>query len=191
MEPEDDRFIAKLESRVIIYLAGRAAERRALRGSAPGWIRFRSHEEVVALHEAAHGIAQWSYGLHVWKINVLEHGDVLVGESRLTGAFSAAGTSTDPPALLNFSPRGDLSMAVGVCNLLSTYEPISGWRTTLHIARRLRARARAFVDQHWLAITVLAEELVRSKELNRAQVESILTGRVRRTVDTSTPYICR
>ena len=54
--------IAGLEASVVVYLAGNAAERQALQGSAPGWRRWRTPEQLRALHEAGHAIAQWARG---------------------------------------------------------------------------------------------------------------------------------
>jgi hypothetical protein len=67
------------------YLAGKAAERRALQGSAPGWRRWRMPEELRAIHEAGHAIAQWARGDFVWKLSIMVDRNVRGREVRLLG----------------------------------------------------------------------------------------------------------
>ena len=80
MTAETAHVIAGLEASVVVYLAGNAAERRALQGSAPGWRRWRTPEKLRALHEAGHAIAQWVRGDCVWKLSIILDKNVRIGK---------------------------------------------------------------------------------------------------------------
>jgi hypothetical protein len=83
--PDIDAFVRKLTIDGIVYFAGTAAERRALRGSAPGWRRHRSKLELRAHHEAAHGACGHVHNQFVHRLTIVEdptvklHGNLIAG----------------------------------------------------------------------------------------------------------------
>lgn len=176
MTTETAQVIAGLEASVVVYLAGNAAERRALQGSAPGWRRWRTPEELRALHEAGHATAQWARGDCVWKLSIIENKNVRIGKSGFLGGYSSAGITPEPPGPIELPARMDcdLRRAARTCQMLSLWEPPYGWRGAVRVGHRMRARTRDLVDRHWYLIEVLAGELVRHQELNQAQIEAVL-----------------
>lgn len=176
MTAETVQVIASLEASVVVYLAGNAAERRALQGSAPGWRRWRTPDEMRALHEAGHAIAQWARGDCVWKLSIIVDKNVRIGKSGYLGGYSSAGITPEPPGPIEPPAHMDcdLRRAAHTCQMLSLWEPPYGWRGAVRVGQRLRARTRDLIHQHWHLIEALASELVRHQELNRAQIEGIL-----------------
>ena len=189
MTAETERIIARFEAAVIVHLAGKAAARRALLGSAPGWQRWRTPEELLAHHEAGHAIAQWARGDFVWKLSIMGDKSVQVGNLGYLAGFSSAGVTPAPPGPIEFPARVDCDLrnAASDCMMLSLCEPPYGWRGAVRVAHRLRARTRDLVDQHWHLIAALAGELVRHQELDQIQIERILP-RARLTPRPS-PYV--
>ena len=188
MTAETARTIARFEASVVVHLAGKAAERRALQGSAPGWRRWRTPEELLAHHEAGHAIAQWARGDFVWKLSIIADKSVRVGNLGYLAGFSSAGVTLAPPGPIEFPARVDCDLrnAASDCMMLSLCEPPYGWRGAVRVAHRLRARTRELVDQHWHLIEALGGELVRRQELDQAQIEAILT----RTAPMPGPALC-
>lgn len=111
MTTETAHVIAGLEASVVVYLAGNAAERRALKGSAPGWRRWRMPEELRALHEAGHAIAQLARGNCVWKLSIIENKNVRIGRSGFLGGYSSAGMTPEPPGPIELPARMERSAA--------------------------------------------------------------------------------
>ena len=181
MTPDISCASSRIEASVVVHLAGNAAERRALQGSAPGWQRCRTPEELLAHHEAGHAIAQWTRGDFVWKLSIRADKNVRVGNSGYLGGFSSAGVTPLPPGPIRFPVRVDCDLrnAARDCMMLSLCEPPYGWRGAVRVAHRLRARTRDLVDQHWHLIAALAGELVRHQELDQEQIEQILKPRSR------------
>ncbi len=179
MTVETPHVIAGLEASVVVYLAGNAAERRALQGSAPGWRRWRTPEELRALHEAGHAIAQWARGDCVWKLSIIIGKNVRIGKSGFLGGYSSAGITPLPPGPIELPARMecDLRQGARVCQMLSLWESPYGWRGALRVARRLQARTRDLIEQHWYLVEMLAGELVRRQELDREQIEYLLRHR--------------
>ena len=142
------QFIAGLEASVVVYLAGNAAERRALQGSAPGWRRWRTPEELRVLHEAGHAIAQWARGDCVWKLSIIVDKNVRIGKSGFLGGYSCAGITPLPPGPVELPARMecDLRQAARVCQTLSLCEPPYGWRGAVRVAHRLKARTRDLIE---------------------------------------------
>jgi hypothetical protein len=179
-EPEQVALlVGNLESDVVIYLAGKVAERRAVRGSAPGWQRFRVRDELRAFHESGHAIAQWAGGRYPWKLSIRIDENVRVGKSGHLGGYASAGTTPEPPGPIELPARldCDLRLAARACQILSLCEPPHGWRGAVRVAHRLRARSRDLVEQHWQLVVLLAGELVRHQELDQAQIERVLKPR--------------
>jgi len=173
---ETAHVIVDLEASVVVYLAGNAAERRALQGSAPGWRRWRTPEELRAFHEAGHAIAQWARGDCVWKLSIIVDKNVRVGKFGYLGGYSSAGITPEPPGPIELPPRldCDLRRAARTCQMLSLWEPPYGWRGAVRVGHRLRERTRELVDQHWHLIEALGGELARRQELDQAQIDAIL-----------------
>ncbi|MBZ5586749.1 MAG: hypothetical protein LAQ30_32095, partial [Acidobacteriia bacterium] len=121
MTAETVHVIAGLEASVVVYLAGNAAERRALQGSAPGWRRWRTPEELRAIHEAGHAIAQWARGDFVWKLSIMVDKNVRVGKSGYMGGFSSAGITPEPPGRIEFPARVDCDLR-NANNLIKAYK---------------------------------------------------------------------
>lgn len=181
--------VARLEDQVVMFLAGAAAARRSLRGSAPGWKRVRTADEVRAHHEAGHAVALWLQGLYVWELSILVDGSVRVGKTAVSGGRCAAGDTPEPPSPIERPERieTDLRRAARICLLLALAEPRHGWRPALRIAHRFRARARDLVEQHWFLIERLAVELAKRRELSGAEVEKMLGSRCERVAQGSRP----
>ncbi|MGI9073361.1 MAG: hypothetical protein ACR2JB_19095 [Bryobacteraceae bacterium] len=55
----------KLHAEALMVVAGRLAEKRALRGSEPGWVRLLSLEQRTAYHESGHAVVAAACGLYV------------------------------------------------------------------------------------------------------------------------------
>ena len=53
-----------------MLLSGRVAVRLALRGSEPGWRRFRSAQELRAYHEVGHCVSALCSGRHVYELTI-------------------------------------------------------------------------------------------------------------------------
>jgi hypothetical protein len=176
MTLEAARVIAGFEASVVVYLAGNAAERRALQGSALGWRRWRTPEELRAHHEAGHAIAEVARGCYPWKLSIIANRGVRIGKSGFLGGYSSAGTTPEPPGAIKLPAQMDcdLRLAARACQMLSLCEPPYGWRGAIRVAHRLQARTGDFVEQHWHLIALLAGELVRHEELEQAQIEAIL-----------------
>ena len=176
MTPGAAHVIAGFEASVVVYLAGKAAERRALQGSAPGWRRWRTPEELRAHHEAGHAIAEVARGCYPWKLSIIVAKNVRIGKSGCLGGYSSAGITPEPPAAIKLPAQMDcdLRLAARACQMLSLCEPPYGWRGAVRVVHRLQARTGDFVEQHWHLIALLAGELVRHQELGQAQIEAIL-----------------
>lgn len=181
MTPEATHVIAGFEASVVVCLAGNAAERRALQGSAPGWRRWRTPEEMRAHHEAGHAIAEVARGCYPWKLSIIANKSVRIGKSGFLGGYSSAGITPEPPGPIKLPARMDcdLRQAARACQMLSLCEPPYGWRGAVRAAHRLQARTRDLVEQHWHLIAALAAELVWHQELDRIQIERILQHRFR------------
>jgi hypothetical protein len=171
--------VVRLEDQAVMFLAGAAAAGRSLRGSAPGWKRVRTADEVRAHHEAGHALALLTQGLYVWELSILVDRSVRVGKTAVSGGRCAAGDTPEPPSPIERPERmeTDLRRAARICLLLALAEPRHGWRPALRIAHRLRSRARDLVEQHWFLIARLAAELTEKRELGRAEIERILKPR--------------
>ena len=173
--------VGKLEIEATILFAGKAAERRSLRGSAPGWRRMRTLDELRAHHEAGHGVAQWVCGLHPWRLSIVPDEGVRMGKTGFSGGYAVGGATPEPTGPIERPERAesDLRQVARTCSALALLEPPHDWRAALRIAYRLKARARDLVDGHWPLIARLAAELVVRRELAGAEIEAILGPRMR------------
>ncbi len=157
------------EGRLAISLAGNIAMERATRGSGPGWRRLRSDKELTAFHEAGHAVVATATEFFVQRVYVVQS-----PEPRMPLGVCV---STFVP---DYQPRSDVQTPVlrdtkiagGLCWALGGDAPT--WKSALAVYRAFRGKVRQMVDQHWLAIIDLAEEIERRGDLNRAEVAGIL-----------------
>jgi hypothetical protein len=154
------RFI---EEQILILDAGKLAEARRLRGPKwqPDFVR-------TSFHEAAHVVVQ----------RVLKSGFKgrvsIVPLPHIKAIGGAAGATVGGYA--GFPPGPDVtelpvdrSRIDDLCALL-VYP-----RSTFRIKRSLRRKAKSLVKKHWPAITLLARELARKRELSQEEIAQILT----------------
>lgn len=166
---------SEIEREVIVALAGSASARRSLRGGAPGWTRFRSSGELVALHEAGHAVIARAVGLHVQSATIIPRpvdSGMIFGSVIISRQASA---SNDPPdegssdlCLLISSAAADgndLTQAVRNASILVPFTK-PRWRQILATVRRLRAIADELIDSNWPAIEALGAELGRQGTLS-------------------------
>jgi hypothetical protein len=156
---------AIVEAKVVEYFAGNAAWRNALRG-APGWVRMRSWDELVAHHEAAHCVVGWAVGRHPWAVSV-------VPDEHAAGVAWISSQPT-PPAdwkKERTNPGNDIHHATKLCFALT---PNATWKSILVTARKLRSRAEQLVELYWFQIDALAYELERRREMNHEEISKFL-----------------
>jgi hypothetical protein len=167
------------EQHVVRMMAGLSAERRALQGSEPGWVRRRTRDELRAYHEAGHATAAWVFGLYTYKLSIVRQPSVKVGRTGIVGGFAHSGERPEAPTdyTLPAEMETDLRRAAHDCLALSLVDPSYGWRSAVRISHRLRAQTRALVDRHWYQIIALADELAKRKELGQAEIECVLKPR--------------
>lgn len=172
--------VAELETDAIISLAGKAAERRALRGTAPGWRRMRTRDEIRAYHEAGHAVARLCAGQYVWKLSIIPDATVCIQETGISAGYCAGGKTQEPTGPMERPARAetDLRRAARACLILAITEAPYGWRGALRIAHRLRAQAWELIDQHWPLVARLASELAERGEMNQHEIAGLLSGRV-------------
>src|SRR5262249_22150224 len=146
----------RIENDVVVTLAGKAAERRALQRDPEGWLRVRTPAEVIALHEAAHAVLARALGHVVYELSVVPRPSVPVGQTFLAGVCRHGEQPQDIslPKDRFSNLETDSRRAAQYCMLLAS-QPMS-WSSALKTARKLRDRARRLVDQHWLTISILA-----------------------------------
>jgi hypothetical protein len=170
----------RFETEAMIFLCGPAAERRCRLGSAPGWRRRRTWDEVRAHHEAGHALGHL-LGRHIWALDILEDQSVRIQVSGFAAGSTWVGSTPEPPAERphHTVAETDLHLATKACGALALLEPPPHWRASLRIAHRLRAEARALVDANWYLVMALAEELLRHRELNQQQIAGLLPAETR------------
>jgi len=165
---------------ILIFLAGRAAERRCVRGGGPGWKRVRSFEEIRAYHEAGHAVFA-----AVLRNDAVLHLDITnrvdLGRGGICVHGKPASGYTREQALAGCERRlpSDYKTAIPLCSLLAAG---SGWRGTLHVVRVLCAAADRITDMYWWHIAALGAELARRGEVSQEEIESFLP----RTMDAAT-----
>lgn len=169
------------ETLAMVCLAGPAASRRCRQGSAPGWRRYRTGDEVLAHHEAAHGVCGHLLGRYVWELTIIEDRTVKVQKTSFSAGHAWSGDTPEPPSERPRRERAetDFRRAAEASRILSIIEPPFGWRSTLRIVRRMRAQANALVDANWRSIMALAEELLRQRELDQEQIARFLKDETR------------
>jgi hypothetical protein len=138
-------------------------------------------DEVLAHHEAAHGVCGHLLGRYMWELTIIEDRTVKVQKTSFSGGHAWSGDTPEPPSELPRRERAetDFRRAAEASRILSIIEPPFGWRSTLRIVRRMRAQANALVDANWRSIMALAEELLRQRELDQSQIARFLRPETR------------
>lgn len=164
------------EASVIIHLAGKAGERRALTPDGDRWL-IPSDRYRLAIHEASHAAAAIHFGNFVLRASVSGDPDTLIGKAERPQAGYILHTSnsdaTIPDSatfknLVSEKPETDEEKTVRMCALLSD---TCGWKDVLATVRLYAACARAIVDAHWPAIVAMAQALLDQPVMGRADIE--------------------
>jgi hypothetical protein len=156
--------VGVLEKKVVVAMAGKIAESRSLRGASPGWIRFRTDEQRVAIHEAAHAVIAMVFGLYVYSASVEPDA---ASAGRVVYGFRPARPHWPEIEQVHDDRK---SVALMCWALVGC----SGWRQALQRVRVLRVRTAELVDEHWPAIVELAGELIRRVELSQTEIADLL-----------------
>ncbi|MBI4905294.1 MAG: hypothetical protein HY820_16795 [Acidobacteria bacterium] len=146
------RLNAAANHNVLATLAGPIASIMYTGGCRAG----RSHEWVVALHEAAHAAVATALSIRVKEVSFLP-GDGTLGHCRYHG---------DPPR--GAIPRSDTSKALAILRLS---HGCSDWRETRRHLRSLRRRAEDLVRGDLYPIHRLAEALRERYKLSGEEAE--------------------
>ena len=180
---KSSELLALWDADVVRSLAGKVAERRALRGAELGWIRQRTSDELMAFHEAAHAVAGWVHGEYPYWLSIIPNPAVRIQKTSHLGGISMSARSPDPVIHCDPAPEVlecDTRQAARACmNIALFIDQPRGWRGALRVYRRLLERAQTLVDREWPLVTDLAGELLRHKELNQTQIQRILKPRPR------------
>lgn len=154
-----DQELTRSEARVLIDLAGEAAERRAERGATIEWRRQRTPQELVCFHEASHVVVAEALGwfAHWAKVDPITlSGAALVTFTLEAGANSQPSTEGPGPS--------DSERTYTYCSLLSNDEHWESLRDAF------RVQVDAIVERRWLAIAALAGELDRKGVILRPEI---------------------
>ena len=155
-----------VKEHIVIDLAGHAAVCRERSPRPGGWVRVITTRQVDAFHEAGHVVAGAAVGLFPqWAI---------IGELRTSGgtvrgaAFITRLPEQDAgrPTLEGIIPS-DFARATQLCQLMIGEQ---GW---LAYMRSLWLQADAILEAHWEAVEVMAKELDRKGELDKAAIQDI------------------
>lgn len=161
-----------LAAQAVILLAGKCAERRALRGSSAGWRRFRTPEEMVALHEAGHAALANAAGFIVFSASIL-HSSETAGVTGSGPSIGRVHFGLGVAPGLGDKPEGgpDIRQALRLCAIVTGNR---GWRPILQLARYLHATASEQVERHWDDICRVAAVLIERRELSQADLAELL-----------------
>jgi hypothetical protein len=176
------RVCHDVEASILISLAGKAAERRSLQGSDPGWRRLRSAEELIAFHEAGHAVVARAVGWHTYEINMRPDNGQRVETGAVVLAYCSSGFTADPPP--SNLQSGSPAAAKGSRNLWSDRHKAAyfallekgDWRRAYRYLSELRLIADALVDANWLQVRCLAQELERCPLMGRVRIYQILAA---------------
>ena len=169
------------ETEALISLAGKAGERRCQQGSEPGWVRWRSWDEVKAYHEAAHAVVAHLFGRYVWRLSIVPDESVKVQKTSHVAGRCWSGHTPEAPVEMPKRDRleTDLHETARCCQLVALVESPHDWKAALRIAHRLRGRARIMIAANWYLLVALAQELLRCHELDQAQIARFLKDETR------------
>jgi hypothetical protein len=158
----------------VTCLAGPLAEKRALRGSGPGWVRSRTWEERVAYHEAGHAVAAAACRLYVHSVSIIPDED---SGGRCLSSRSAE-LPDGPEKKLPPKKRRDHHKAACYAWLLTSFDDRPQWKSALATVRVLRRRTEEILERHWFVVMAVANALEHRKELDRAEIESLVRGKI-------------
>jgi hypothetical protein len=151
----------------VIALAGRVAEKRAVRPSPDGWVLFVSPERRVSIHEAAHGIAGIASGRFVHEVSVIPC-------ERMNGYVTWWSQSAVPAQPMDReNVERDHSQAARAAALLAPHT-CPQWKAVRETVRTMRRRAEQIIEGNWLEVLELANALEKHKVLDRTQIESLV-----------------
>ena len=154
---------ADLERAVTIALAGPLGERRARRGSSPGWHRARTRPELIAHHEGAHAVVSHQMGKPVRFLSVIPTGVSL-------GVCVCGGEDLSASAIAEIRARPSATDEDFALEL-SRGLPGPRWRNL----RRLYRQTLAILESRWPAVIELAERLQARGELYGSEITEILS----------------
>jgi hypothetical protein len=178
---EEDDF-AWAEHTLVILLAGRAAQRLALRGSEAGWRRMRRRLELTAFHEAGHGVVAAACGRTVYELTIVPDPFCEMGKNLMSGGSCREGLSLIDPkppseATLATKTTGETDSyriaRMGVMCFAGGVSP--KWKLALKVIRQFRKRTEGLLEANWPWVQKLAEELERRKTLNQSEIAAILS----------------
>ena len=155
----------------MVSLAGPLAERRARRGSEPGWVRMLSEERRIAVHEAGHAICALVCEKYVIELTIIPD-----PEKKSLGhcLYSRdADFRRDPNETKTVSTR-DRTEAARYAWLLTSWPPDPPyWKAVLGTVRMLRATAAQILDRNWVFVIALADALQQRRALSREELAEI------------------
>jgi hypothetical protein len=161
-----------VESSILVALAGRCGEHRAMLGSGPGWIRRRSADERRAFHEASHLVMAHLVGWHSSNVSIVPDEDTKVGSGHAGGVCVVhQGEPADHgPRRPAAEQETDEREAAKLAMLLGG----PGWRGTLRTVRALRHKTSTLIDSSWPLVQRVTQALLRERTLDQAAIERIL-----------------
>jgi len=155
------------EAEILVLLAGRCAEARARQSDRAGWCRPPDRFESVCIHEAGHTVMIVSVGRVQNGIIVEAAGQSLRGVAESWHVAPPPGTP-DHPTFEGFGKLGsDFEQATVLAKLVAGSH---GW---LMYLRSLWLRADAILGDHWLAVTMLAQEAREKRIVRRERAQEI------------------
>lgn len=159
------------EENVIISLAGRIAEHRALRPNAQGWRPLLSREQLTCFHESGHAAVAHALGWHSYEVTIdvdptlkAENGGTILG-------YASIGVK--PQQAANAKITGTINTD---CRKAATFCLLMGgnWKGALRHVHAFRAAARDLVERNWAGITFLAWELEFRRRIGQERIASVL-----------------
>lgn len=178
--------VARVQTQIMVSLAGRLAERRARRCDDDGrrCEFLLSPQQLLAAHEAGHGAVGVALGWCCHELSIVPERDVPVGRGR---GYLAGFASVCPAALVEDVQRAgrrrkcirlesDAQTVAQLALQLALLEPDYGWMAACRIIRRLRAETEALIEAHWNRVKYLANTLEWRKTMAQSEIESCLRG---------------
>jgi hypothetical protein len=169
-----------IEDRIVVALAGKAAERRANKRDAAGFRPYWERVDLFAIHESGHVCAAIALGQCAQSVTI-DKGECrnqVFTDGTNSRGFAVLGPPASPesasPEMGRTEGRSgqetDERAAAGMAYVLST----TGWRGALVIIHEMRTRADILIDGEWQKVTSLAAELRRRGTLNRREILDVL-----------------
>ena len=109
-------------------------------------------------------------------LSIVPNETVKVQKTSHEGGYCWSGHTPEAPMEKPKRDRAetDLHEAARCCQILALLEAPYNWKAALRIAYRLRGRVRAMIAGNWHLLIALAEELLRHRELDQAQIARFL-----------------